>query len=365
MPIVTILTSGSFMKLRIPNTSSLVSSIRISVCHGRLNRSQLCNQGEYRPEEDTEWEAYTLGRAPPTLDPGADLTVAEEAALAANVELARGPGSRYLVQRWGDGTYCDKTGKKREVEVQFHCSMTMTDTILFVKETQTCRYVIHIATPRLCGEPGFRSRLDAREEAQIRCREIMDEEAYQTADRSLPTADRPLKMPRKAKPGIVAPPPASRKEKDMNQGNQAQSTAKKTQQDLIRKALERLLETGGLTSGEVIIESLDGDDGVIVEYIETDLELDPEETPTTQDESLGADPGSRRGDANRGKSPSLEDVLRAAGYGIKGEKTRAGNGRSTRGGEEEASNSKTAQRKSDEEEEDSVRGRRKSGRDEL
>ena len=35
-----------------------------------------------------------------------------------NLELARGAGSRYLVQRWGDGTYCDKTGRKREVEIQ-------------------------------------------------------------------------------------------------------------------------------------------------------------------------------------------------------------------------------------------------------
>lgn len=71
-----------------------------------------------RSEILLQWEAYTLGRAPPTLDPGADLTVAEEAALAANVELARGTGSRYLVQRWGDGTYCDKTGRKREIEIQ-------------------------------------------------------------------------------------------------------------------------------------------------------------------------------------------------------------------------------------------------------
>lgn len=38
--------------------------------------------------------------------------------MAANVELARGAGSRYLVQRWGDGTYCDKTNRKREIEIQ-------------------------------------------------------------------------------------------------------------------------------------------------------------------------------------------------------------------------------------------------------
>ena len=70
-----------------------------------------------RPRRAPKWEAYTLGRAPPTLDAGAELTTAEAAA-AANLELARGAGSRYLVQRWGDGTYCDKTGRKREVEIQ-------------------------------------------------------------------------------------------------------------------------------------------------------------------------------------------------------------------------------------------------------
>ena len=32
--------------------------------------------------------------------------------------------------------------------------------------------VIH--TPRLCGEPGFRTRLEQREEAPIRCREVLD-----------------------------------------------------------------------------------------------------------------------------------------------------------------------------------------------
>lgn len=243
--------------------------------------------------------------------------------------------------------------------------MTMTDTILFVKETHTCHYVIHIATPRLCGEPGFRSRLDSREEAQIRCREILNEEAYQAVDRNVPSADHPLKMHQKAKPGIVAPP---RKEKDSTQQQQQPPSAKnlKSQHDLIRKALERLLEKGGLASGEVIIESLDGDDGVIVEYIETDLELDPDETPTTYDdeeEEEGSDSGSRRGDANRGKSPSLDDVLRAAGYNVKNEKARAGGGSRLKGGAGELSNSKS---KSDEEEDGDSAGRRRAvDRDEL
>lgn len=128
----------------------------------------------YKPEEDAEWEAYTLGQAPATTpESGADLTVAEQNALAVNLELARGAGSRYLIQRWGDGTICDKTGKEREIEIQFHCSMTVTDTILFIKETTTCHYVLVIQTPRLCGDPAFRSRRDAQEQSTIRCREII------------------------------------------------------------------------------------------------------------------------------------------------------------------------------------------------
>lgn len=65
----------------------------------------------------SQWEAYDLGRAPEP-GSGADVGMADHGALAANLELARGAGSSYLVQRWGDGTKCDKTGKRREIEVQ-------------------------------------------------------------------------------------------------------------------------------------------------------------------------------------------------------------------------------------------------------
>jgi hypothetical protein len=69
----------------------------------------------------TQWEAYTLGQAPAaTPESGADLTVAEQNALAVNLELVRGTSSRYLIQRWGDGTVCDKTGRGREIEIQVH-----------------------------------------------------------------------------------------------------------------------------------------------------------------------------------------------------------------------------------------------------
>jgi protein OS-9 len=51
--------------------------------------------------------------------------------------------------------------------------MTVTDTILFIKETTTCHYVLVIQTPRLCGDPAFRSRRDSQEQSTIRCREIV------------------------------------------------------------------------------------------------------------------------------------------------------------------------------------------------
>ena len=51
--------------------------------------------------------------------------------------------------------------------------MTVTDTILFIKETTTCNYVLVIQTPRLCGDPAFRSRRDSQEQSTIRCREVI------------------------------------------------------------------------------------------------------------------------------------------------------------------------------------------------
>ena len=131
--------------------------------------------------------------------------------------------------------------------------MTMTDTILFVKETQTCRYVLYIATPRLCGEPGFRSRLDAREEAYIRCREVVSPDEYAHADRSLPETEQPFSMPRRTsiKPVIAAAPADGTKGQESLSGNK----------DALRAALERMLKQGKLKTGEVLVETVgEGDE---------------------------------------------------------------------------------------------------------
>ncbi|KAI0302092.1 hypothetical protein BC826DRAFT_904473 [Russula brevipes] len=221
-------------------------------------------------EEDPNWEAYDLGRAP---EPGSgtDLSRADHGELAANLELARGAGSRYLVQRWGDGTVCDKTGKRREVEVQFHCSMTMTDSIMFVKETKTCHYNLVINTPRLCGEPGFKSRIDQRDEALIRCRQIVDAATLANADSSLPESDHPFRQRRP--PSANAPPldaaetpsagaASEAAAADAGDGDDGASSPKATDPDsasasengagpsdrseLLRRALEAILQKTGL-----------------------------------------------------------------------------------------------------------------------
>jgi len=121
------------------------------------------------PEEDPNFEAYTLGVSP--MQKAED----QDVALRANNNLElRGTGQRYLVQTWSDGTVCDKSGRSREVEIQFHCSMTTTDGILLVKETRTCQYVLVLQTPRLCSEPGFRSERDSEPVNAVRCREIVE-----------------------------------------------------------------------------------------------------------------------------------------------------------------------------------------------
>lgn len=188
--------------------------------------------------------------------------------------------------------------------------MTTADSIVFIKETQTCHYVLHIATPRLCGEPGFKNRLDAREESFIRCREILSAEAYERADRTLPPADHPFKVPRRGKPAVIAPPPqkgtagsgSDGGEKGVEGGEKGESaedvlglTGKgkgsggvgqksmaqllAEKPDLLKKALEKLMsDTGDLQHSTAIVmdEGEDGE-GFVVELLIDDLDLDAQD----------------------------------------------------------------------------------------
>ncbi|KAF8574490.1 hypothetical protein K439DRAFT_1372269 [Ramaria rubella] len=274
-------------------------------------------------EEDPEWESYTLGKSPASQSVDGELTVNDEIALANNLELARqGAGQRYLVQRWSDGTVCDMTGRPREIEVQFHCSMTMTDTILFVKETRTCEYVLVIHTPRLCGEPGFKSRLEQMPETAIRCREVV--ENVESVDPSLPEARHPFK--RRPRPPIPAPPPAppapQQKADDETQTSspldtlrasvdRAQDTAK-----LLRQAIESLLGRGDIEDMAVFELQPGEEEG---EYYVT-LDAETQEALRGGDEPPGAGDGRESAPHAKGRGKTLEEALRAAGYDIRGQK---------------------------------------------
>lgn len=180
--------------------------------------------------------------------------------------------------------------------------MTMTDTILFVKETQTCHYVLHIATPRLCGEPGFKSRMDAREETFIRCREVVDAGEYESADRSLPSAAHPFKLPKRSKP-VISPSPED--EGVASDGGAPDREQPKTTEDVFRRVLERFLARGGGQNDAQVVFEDDGEEGeLLIELVDA------------EDFALGGDDG----DTLTLNGDVLAEILRAAGYDIKGQR---------------------------------------------
>ncbi|KAH7914997.1 hypothetical protein BJ138DRAFT_1098249 [Hygrophoropsis aurantiaca] len=290
-----------------------------SYCHNQeikqfreLPRTQPHPPGGYEPVEDPDWESFTLGRAPPAADVGADVAIAEHNAQAVNLEVARGPGSRYLVQRWGDGTFCEKTNKPREVEVQFHCSMTMTDSILLVREAKTCSYVLVVQTPRLCGEPGFKSRLESRDESLIRCRQIVDVSYDSTPsestqleqpqhDEHIPISeesDHPSHLAQR-EPRFAAPTatvaqniPGEQKDKPLD--------------DYIKQAMAALFkgQDGQASTGDnprIVVQK--GPDGEYFIEILEEIPLD----------------GLDEGDVGADDYAHIAEVLRKAGYDVKGE----------------------------------------------
>jgi protein OS-9 len=134
--------------------------------------------------------------------------------------------------------------------------MATTDTIVFVKESRTCAYVLVVHTPRLCGVPGFRSSTDSREQASISCREVVPAQPPLGAP-SLPNADRPLAKITRRK--TVLPPPLPAKDK----ASAADKGGKYT--DAIRRALQ------ALRGNAADIELLEDDDGGFVIQLLDDL----------------------------------------------------------------------------------------------
>jgi protein OS-9 len=178
--------------------------------------------------------------------------------------------------------------------------MTMTDTILFVKEAKTCSYILVIHTPRLCSEPGFKSRMESRDEALIRCREIVDSASNQHSDHNeLPEADHPDKLPRRKQNSIISSPESK--------GGGSEDKAGKYD-ELIRKALEALVGDNSRVinqdgeHGKVIIEQLNDNGELLIEFVDEVAAFG---------EGVGGIDHS-----------AIAEALRAVGFDIKAEKSK-------------------------------------------
>jgi protein OS-9 len=193
---------------------------------------------------------------------------------------------------------------------QFHCSMTMTDTILWVKEAKTCSYVLVIHTPRLCGEPGFKSRQEARQEAYIQCREIIDSPADQHSDlANLPPADHPHKLPRR-KVGLNPP------ETKHGPGAVNDDKHKGTYDDIIRKALEAIVGGRGvnIVNGDTQVV-VDDNEGLLIEFVD--------EVPSSGEDETG-----------RRDNDFIVEALRAVGYDVQEKKPIKADDQKTEGSKE-------------------------------
>jgi hypothetical protein len=196
----------------------------------------------------------------------------------------------------------------------------MTDNILFVKEAKLCSYVLVIHTPRLCGQPGFRSRgVDASDVALIKCREIVDSppdpSALSPSNVSpLREADAPLKSAHRkptsspdsdSPPAAAAAPPneESKMSEDASSGEQPTDRYN----DLIR-TLSLLMS--GKVDGQVIQV---GDNGEFVIEIVDDRSVN---TPNADHDGAAAasvQEGQPLDGARAEAENVIVEVLRAAG----------------------------------------------------
>lgn len=205
--------------------------------------------------------------------------------------------------------------------------MTTTDTIFFIKETRTCQYTLVIHTPRLCGEPGFKSPRDDLKETPLRCRKIV--ESLEGVDPALPESPLPFRRPSpKPLPAPRARPPSGNggvKVGKVAEGNEMRS-------QLLKFALDALLgkEHNAGEEGENVAEGQQADgnaaegikagkfgDGLVAVGINEDGEMWVDKLPAApktgnnEEEFMEIELAGGE-DANR-----LLKILQEAGYDVR------------------------------------------------
>ena len=185
----------------------------------------------------------------------------------------------------------------------------MTDNILFVKEARTCSYVLVIHTPRLCGQPGFRSQYDSDEAALIRCREIVDSTNDQNSKPAAPLeADSPFKISRH-RSNRASPPPAPSNEGEDKYANQ------RAKYDEILRALELLMSGKADNNlGQIVVEQISEDGGLLIEVVkdiptggEGDAEIDGGLTAEAITEAIRAAVQEARADKSDDRAADSEE----------------------------------------------------------
>jgi hypothetical protein len=212
---------------------------------------------------------------------------------------------------------CDKNGRRRDVEIQFHCGMAGPDTILFVKETRTCSYVLVVHTPRLCSLPGFRAPPDTDRQAEIRCRQVVHA-LPPSGDLNLLAGDAPYPAMLPKKQPVLQPPPP----KPVVDGKA----------DSMKKLLDRIMSVQGgahtaKTLQDAAVVTHDDDGTLIIELDEdllADLGIDVDSAYGYGDEDYDVEGGGAEGyDYAQGDDNgenmagvSLFEILKAAGYDV-------------------------------------------------
>ncbi|KAL4450026.1 hypothetical protein ABPG77_010695 [Micractinium sp. CCAP 211/92] len=85
-------------------------------------------------------------------------------------------GMRYVSQLYAGGEVCELTQEPRQAEVRFTCGTDGGGTRLAaIKEPSSCRYVLIVATPRLCKHPAFQDQPVSA--ALIRCHPLPEDQA--------------------------------------------------------------------------------------------------------------------------------------------------------------------------------------------
>jgi protein OS-9 len=192
----------------------------------------------------------------------------------------------------------------------------MSDTILFVKETKTCHYVLVIHTPRLCGLPGFKSAVAELEQASIRCREIVT--TLEGANKALPEAPYPFKVPPRQK-AVLPPPPATTKPATAAHGGEPSLGGLTA--DTLKKALGVLTgrnQQGGEAPSAVVLEQLENGD-YVMQLVDEDGYYD-DDYDYVQGEMGGVEDDRRGGLSD----DEFTKFLKAAGYDVTGPKSRRG-----------------------------------------